>query len=361
MSDRFSPVWNKVKKPLNSLVEAIAGNEGLLLESFASVSAPTSKAKSIDEVKTTLKGIIMSRGTPWVFYDTISALITRLPQPSRDPIIKAIQIETGHLNEQLRLARDGRWQVVWQVDQEGEPDDQYVGLDWYNPPDRVKAPIVPTPIIDYIAGCVSLLRGNLILPATALLLVALEAALWEDLAFKGIPRQTDRVKYIPVQWEFRKMSNNLLLTIQGADRDLQGLNAVLGVYPPTVTFELRKLNIEGNKVSLKIDIDESLVGFFASEREESRESVPEKGLAEAIQRARRADILRTVPIEFDETLFRLRNNLIHLPSNGDFAPPVPNPAGGEFLNVDELKQEPQMVKGLLHLIVELINTIYAGH
>jgi hypothetical protein len=42
---------------------------------------------------------------------------------------------------------------------------------------------------------------------------------------------------------------------------------------------------DGNKVSLKLNVDEHLVGFFASEREESRGTVPEKGLAEAIQRA----------------------------------------------------------------------------
>lgn len=361
MNDRFSPDWNRVRRHLNSLVDTISGNEDLLVEAFVSVSDPDLRVNSTDDVKNALRAIVTSPGTPWVLYDTISALIRRLPQPIREPIIKDMSIETGHLNEQLRLARDGRWQVVWQIAPEGDPEDQYVGLDWYSPPDRVKTPIVPVSIIDYVAASVSLLRGNLILPATAVLLIALEAALWEDLAVRGIPRQTERIKYAPAQWEIKRVSNKLIVTIQGADKDLHGLDAALGVYPPVATFELRKTNTDGNTVSLKLDINDSLVGFFASEREELRETIQEKGLAEAIQRARRADILRTVPLQFDEMLFRLRNNLIHLPSDGNFDPPVPSPGGGILRSLDELKNEPVMVKGVVYLVVELINTLYSGH
>lgn len=359
MSDRFSPDSKKVKRLLKNLSDALPGDPRFLVDAFESATATT--GKTANDVKNDLLAAVMSKGTPWILYDTISTLIRRLPLPSRRPIIEAVEMETGHAKELLRPNLEGNWQTAWQVDQSGDPEDQYVALDWYTPPDKVRAPIVPPIIIDYIAGCVSLLQNNLILPSAALLLIALESTLWEDLAHKGISRSSDRVTYTPAEWHYKRIQDRLVCTIAGADKDLSGLDTLARVSPAVGKFEICKTQVEGTKAILRIEVDDSFSGFFASDNEISRETYTDKGLSEAVQRARKAGSLQTMPVELDETIIKLRNNLVHLPSGGSLDPRVPVPGGGEFKTFEELKQDVQFIKDLMHMIVELINVLYASH
>jgi hypothetical protein len=359
MNDRFSPNWDQVRSPLDSLISLLAGDGHLLVKAFASVASPSIKVSSVNDVKTQLRLMSMGRSTPWPLFDSISALIQSLPRPTRKDIIEEVSIVTNRPYEKLRPDINGRWRVVWQIDERATPEDGEVSLDWYAPPDQSGAPVVPATIIDYVAGSVTLLRGDLVLPSAALLLIALESALWDDLAAKSISRHSDRVTYIPVTWHFKRVGENLVLTTPGGtDRHLRDMDAIVGFSPAQGTCEMRKLYTNGAKVSLQLEVDSVLVGFLASEHEETRETFTDKGLSEAIQRARKAGILITVPSQLDETMVKLRNNLIHLPSRGVLDPPVPDPTGGTFVSLNELQQEPQLVKGLMPLIVELINTIY---
>ncbi len=359
MSDRFSPDSNKVKRLLRNLSDALPKDSGFLVDAFE--SATGTRGKTANDVKNDLLAAMMSKGTPWVLYDTITTLIRRLPLPSRRPIIEAVGIETGHAKELLRPNLDGNWQTAWQVDQSGDPEDQYVALDWYSPPDKVRAPIVPTLIIDYIAGCVSLLQNNLVLPSAALLLIALESTLWDDLAYKGISRSSDRVTYTPAEWQYKRVQDKLVCTIAGADKDLSGLDAFARVIPAAGKFEIRKTQVEGTRAILRIEVDDSISGFFTSDNEINRETHTDKGLSEAVQRARKVGSLQTMSVELDETIIKLRNNLVHLPSGGSLDPLVPVPGGGEFKTFEELKQGTQFIKNLMHIIVELINVLYASH
>lgn len=359
MNDRFSPKWNRLKKPIDELIRVLDGSDHLLVESFLEVSLPNLKSKTAEDVKRELRGIVMSPGIPWIFFDTITNLIKKLPGPTKKSIIEAINIDTGHAFEQLQPKSDGTWQVVWQLDPDKDNDEQYIALDWYAPPEIDKAPIVPIGVMDYVAGSVSLMRSNLILPAIAVLLIALEASIWHSLTLKGISRTSEKTVYKSVKWHFRKLSKQLVFTIEGSDENLDRLDSVVGKYPAVGSFDLRKTSVENSKVILRAELDESLGKFFASDLQESHEVYSEKGLSEAVQRARKAEILQTLPIQLDDTIIRLRNNLIHLSFDGIFDPTVPSPSGGRFVNHDELRQEPQLVKDLIHLVVELINNLYA--
>ncbi|HEY0097397.1 MAG TPA: hypothetical protein VGB76_00470 [Pyrinomonadaceae bacterium] len=359
MNDRFSPDSKKVRRLLENLINTLSEETRFLVDAYESVTG--SRGKTVSAVNSELATAAMGQETPWVLYDTISTLIRRLPLPSRAPIIEAVEIKTGHANEMLRPNPKGNWQTVWQVDRGGDPEDRYVALDWYAPPDNVRAPIVPTIIIDYIAGCVSLLESNLTLPSLALLLIALESTLWDDLEHKGVSRSRERVTYPPVEWEYKRVQNRLVCTIAGADKDLSGLDAVAKVRPAVGKFEIRKIQVEGTKVILRAEVDDMIAGFFASEVEASRETFTDKGLSEAVQRARKEGSLVTMPAQLDETLVKLRNNLVHLPSGGSLDPPVPVPFGGEFKTFDELRQDLKFIRDLMHIVVDLINNLYAAH
>lgn len=360
MSDRFSLDWNKVKRQINSLLDILSGNEHLLVESFLAVSRVGEKSKSVDDVRNHLRVILMNPGTPWVLYNMIAHLSKKLPPQMQKTIISTLCFDTGRAYERLQLSSTGIWQVTWQVDQHADPDDQNVALDWYIPPDADKAPIVPTAIIDYVASCVSLLRGDLLLPATSVLLIALESALWHALAARGVSRYSERTTYAPTKWMFRKVSQKLIIEISGSDKNIDDIESTLGIYPAAGNFEARFSGFENSKAIIRMEVDTPLKDFFSSSVEDLKETFPDKGLSEAIQRARKVGLLENIAFQFDDTIIRLRNNLVHLPANGQLEPPVPNITGGYFTTLAELQREPQFIRGLVYLIVELINILFTA-
>jgi hypothetical protein len=129
--------------------------------------------------------------------------------------------------------------------------------------------------------------------------------------------------------------------------------------PPVGSCEIRKIHINGSKAVLQLELDSGLTGFFASEREETRETVAEKGLTEAMQRARKEGLLALVPSQLDEMIIKLRNNLVHLASGGILDPPIPVPGSGQFTDLEELRNA-ELVTELMPIIVKRINDIYVS-
>lgn len=352
MSDRFSPTWEQLTNPLDDVIRLLSKDEHLIVKAFSSVVSPDIKASTAKDVRNQLRLMSMTSAIPWGLFDTISALVRLLPEPTKKDVIKTFGIPTKHSYEKLRPDLDGRWLVEWELESTQNPNRE-VSLVWYISPDQDSAPIVPLAILDYVAGSVALLRNGLMLPSFALLLIALESALWDDLAAKSISRNSERITYIPVEWQYKKISDRLvLISPNGTDHDLRSMNPTQG------SLAIRKLRSDDSKVFLELELEATLVGFLATEREKTRETVTDKGLAEAIQRARKANVLDAIPSQLDETLIRFRNNLAHIPSGGKLEPAIPNPSGGTFRNLDELRVEPRLVGGLMPLIVELLNNIY---
>jgi hypothetical protein len=100
----------------------------------------------------------------------------------------------------------------------------------------------------------------------------------------------------------------------------------------------------------------STVEFVTSSKIQSKETVSERGLAEAIQRARSLDILE-LPVELDLTTQRLRNALIHLPADGKISPPVPLSGGNTFVTTEEVRRDARFIKGLAVWLVGQINSL----
>lgn len=374
MSDRFAPKGSNVRPALDSLRRTLSGIEQFLVDAFQSVADPDLNVKSPSDVKRNLLTIVeMGVGIPWVLYDTISELlkISGLPQSTKEAIAQTVRIRTGRRCEHLRPTVDGSWQVAWEVDPNEDIEYREVALDWYVPPDLDKAPIVPEPIIDYIASGVSLLQENLVLPAAAVLLVALESVLWEALASIGIHRYVERIDYVAVKWKLlkrltdkKKNTSMIVMTIEGADRGLDELK--IGPNGPII-FEVRRKHAGDAKmkVELKLGVDAPLVEFFATSQVDGEpKKLPSGGLNTALERVRsredELEYLAFFPSLVDETIVSLRNNLVHLPTRGDLDKPITIPGGGELKTVDELRSNPRVVRHLLNLIVRLTNAVYTS-
>jgi len=304
MSDRFSPSWNQLRQPLEAVIALLSGDGHLLIEAFLLAAGDGAKAGSVAEVKAQLRGMSMGVGIPWILFNTISNLILSLPKPTRTQFVEASVIATKHSYEMLRPDIDGRWSVAWELNSETAEANQ-VSLFWYIPPDQSNVPVVPVVTLDYIAASIGLFRDNLILPALALLLMALESALWDDLAARSVSRHSDRVTYIPVEWRLKRVGDQrLVLMLEGrTDRELRDMSAAERI------CRIRKINSNDSKAVLQLELTEQLTQFLASDREEARETYVEKGLSEAVQRARKTGILAAVPSQLDETIIKLRNNL----------------------------------------------------
>lgn len=368
MHNRFAPELPKLRKALNDLKIALAHTvtnaDQLWVEAFSTVIGSSLDRETVDEVRNTLLTILTTgEEVPWEFYDIVSELIKHLPEATRENITKQIKIETGIEDEYLRITSDGHWQIGWVVDPDDDAEFREVAMDWYIPPDQSKAPIVPLTIIDCIASCIFLLRKDLVLPAASVLSIAFEATLWDALVAQGIVRSSQRNIYASVKWHLRRVNDRLLVTVEGADRSIKELDIFIEPYTE-FTFEIRKTQLENsaNKVELRLDIEKDLAGFLASDRIERNDPKTDRGLSTAIQRARSADIdcLRTVPKVYDATLISLRNNLIHLPSQGTLEQPIPLPGRGQLLTVDDIRTRKSFVSQLLYLVVEVIKMVYIG-
>ena len=217
--------------------------------------------------------------------------------------------------------------MAWQIDSDADAEDRDVALNWYAPFNHDNIPIVPTAIADYIGGCVALLRDGLVLPAGALMSVALESALWDSLASHGIPRQSERITYSPAQWTLKKKHDCFLVSIMGTERSVKELDTVTGQFPTELILELRRLQSgdRPSRIGVKFEVEADIADFLVPASIENAETVFENGLSAALQRARAHNLtcLEALPTLFDPTLAPLRNNLIHLPSQGLLHAPVP--------------------------------------
>lgn len=340
---------------MEAVIALLSGDEHLLIEAFLSAAGDGAKAGSIAEVKTQLRGMSMGVGIPWILFNTISNLILSLPKPTRTQFVEACVIATKHSYETLRPDVDGRWSVAWELSTDSAEGNQ-VSLFWYIPPDQSNVPVVPVVTLDYIAASIGLSRNNLILPALALLLMALESALWDELAARSVSRHSDRVTYVPVEWRLKRVGEQRLVLISEGrtDRELREMSAAETI------CQIRKIYSSDSKATLQLELADGLTQFLASEQEAARETYVEKGLSEAVQRARKAGILAAVPSQLDDTIIKLRNNLVHLPSRGVLDPHIPDPTGGQFTNLEQLRNNQGLINGLLPVIVELINGVYVS-
>ncbi|WP_428194360.1 hypothetical protein [Deinococcus saxicola] len=338
---------------LNALLEHI-GDDDFFIKAYNSVF--TNRIENIHQAKHNLKGIVISPGIPFKFYDTISKLVSNLPTTMRRSISNLDGIRTVLENESLKVSEGGTWQIVWNLGETVPQNNRYIGIDWYVPPDISKAPIIPDLIMDFIGGSASLYKNKLYLPSASTLLIALEAVIWDRLKNAGVSRDSERIMYGSTKWNYKVIGSKFTLEIDGGDKDI----STIPLSDPIRIGQIRASldRIDANHSTIKLTLDRSLIEFLSPETVLEREVFPSKGFAEALQRARTNNILDSLPSNLDEVLYRLRNGIIHLSCDGKIDPPVPNPSGAEIANLNDLRSQDQFTREIITIVVLLINSLY---
>jgi hypothetical protein len=341
--------------------QTFKGGEGQVLDSFNASVDPKWAASNTAEMDRNMRAMCEHLNEPpWPLLNTISNLFVKIPA-AREAIIRDAYLETGRPSEQLRLSKSGTWQVAWRLTDGSEADEDVVALDWYRTDAPDRTPITPFPIIESIAACVALYRIDLILAALAVLTMAYESALWDALAAAGVNRSTTRTTYNPAKWKLKRISDKLVVEIDGADDSLKNLNVVAAAFFEELEVRLRHVpDSDDAQAEIIIRPTRKVVKFLTTEQIESSDNDATRGLRSAVELARARNIrsIATVPKPLDETFIEIRNNLVHFPASGKFANPIPILGRDPINDVDALATDKRLFVTLLTPVIGAIETTY---
>jgi hypothetical protein len=360
MKDRFALSWEHVDAALDRLLGYLQDDHHLFVKAFDIAQPAKVSIGSVLAAKKSIRQALMISEPPWILFDTVSELVGLFPSGSRAAICAQVQIATGLRAETLRLTTTGLWQLGWElgVGQSREPETLL--LDFYRPPERDRVPFVPAAIVDNISACASLLRDGLLSPAATLLMVSFESALWRKLESMNIQRTTERITFEAVDWHFKRITDKLFIEFRGATAPLSALDALAGVTPAVGSWKVRRVVNGDNSFSLSFEAGKRVADLVSSSLVERTDTVPEKGLAEAIGRARANHLLDSMPLSMDVTVQRLRNALVHLPADGKIDPSIPLTGGNSFATLEEIRSNSRFVGALAGWLVRQINELCAN-
>jgi hypothetical protein len=340
---------------VRKLREHFHGADNQLLQAFNQSVEERWKAANLTEFDRNLRALCEHSLEPaFPLLDTVSALVANTPAAGKKSVIAAAAIQTQTPNEQLLVDVYGDWQVAWLC--EGS-DEETPALNWYSPAAPERTPITPQPVIDYVAGCVSLYRAGLILPSLAVLTMAYESALWDALAAQGIPRSGKRIEYEAAKWKLKRVSDKIVVAVAGADRPVTDLPNVPG--EPFEEVEVR-VSSAGSMAALSVQVSALNMPFLATMRVASEELVSSRGLRNAVELARNQNIpaIAVIPKPLDDTFIAIRNNLVHFPASGKLDSPIPMLGQPEITDIAALATDQHLLIKLLLPVVAVINSTY---
>ncbi len=355
MSSRFTLPWSRLSPTVRKLREHFHGADVQLLQAFNRSVEESWKAANLTEFDRNLRALCEhSLDPPFPLLNTVSALVVNSPAAGKRSVIDAAMIQTQVPNEVLEVDTVGDWQVAWLYE---DSDEETPALKWYSPATPERTPITPQPVIDYVAGCVSLYRAGLILPALAVLTMAYESALWDALAGVGIPRCEKHIEYQSAKWKLKRVSDKIVVAVAGADKPVIDLPTIPG--EPFEEVDVR-VSSTGSMASLSVRVSTLNTPFLATMRIASEELVSSRGLRNAVELARSRNIppIAVIPKPLDDTFIAIRNNLVHFPANGKLDTPIPMLGQPEITDIAALATDKHLLIKLLLPVVAVINSTY---
>ncbi len=395
MANRFKPRDGAFATAIDQLHQQIEvyDVDSLLLELYNKVNHKT--LARVDDVYRNLHFVCRGNPESTAFFDLISALLQKkeMPPPLRNTLVQHMQLPlTG--GGRLRVTERGHWQVRWSVvDREPRDEEDEISLYWYRyTGDGDEFPdltfTVPEAILETIGACAELLRRDWTLAAISMLLVALEAVLWDALATIDIFRSTPQVQYKSVDWTLKmaaKTNNLLSFTIDNPDKRVDttlseilrnirssveedsASDPWLDIVKQPIKVRLRASKKDATHVNLDFKgVPRELLPYLASEKIAASHDVPTQTLSNALQLIRSnaehfPSIVDKLPSELDEILLQLRNNLVHFRADGTLAHEI----SLEFFDIEkpitqmhELRKQNYLFLTLLHWVVDFINEFY---
>jgi hypothetical protein len=262
----------------------------------------------------------------------------------RIAVKEVINTPTRGLNF-INLEEDGTWTINWQV---ASDSFSVLKLD----PDLNE--IVPESLIEILDSAFLCFKNRSGLAALSLVLVAIEATLWDHLLYsKGISR---------IQ-EFETYPNRNLAKIEwdGSEYKLKifDVSGALIIPPAIASFDVEiqhtsQLRNNSNRV-LQITINDSYSSWLSDSSNKQIEKKESSGLGTALQRARKEGLIQIWDKYLDDTFRILRNNLVHQ-STDHSSIQVKTPFGDIKLN--ELSREPSLTLFFIHRVIRYISDAY---
>lgn len=362
--------------------ELLRGNDAVIFNAMAAVNSSFTPPANPGEYKNRHAAIerifnfpdaLKGRSTAFSLMEEVGKEIQRLGGVvglSSADLIDAIAFKSSQ-GATIRLTQELRWAVEWAVSvTDGAMTDRSeVLLEVY---DKNWGEVVPAYIVQYLNSGILLYQQGMNAVAVALLSISVEATLRDVLAPKGYvftrgASSVDVFGYTEADVGANASSYTLTFT-----RPLPKPPAAfppVASATPTATIKVKRvINPRDNSVYLKVDAPPWFIDYWSTDTPIQLAQKRVNGLGEAFDIARnREGILTstTLPIDFDEVITVVRNNLIHL-SGDALATPLYtlNPSGA--FTLEHFLNKPFMVYDLITNVPRFINEQYvelrrAGH
>jgi hypothetical protein len=283
-----------------------------------------------------------------------------LPGTNTDDLMDAISFSTNQ-DALIRLNPQLRWMVEWAMELKGTEIEAPVFLDVY---DKNLGTIVPNYVVEYISTSIYAYKQGMYATSVALLTIALEATLRDVLATKGYvfdigASPVDVYPYVNASVGVD--GDHYTLTFRDPmPKSPAELSASAGGQP-SVEIRIRRLIKPWKKrTDLAIITPPILLDHWSSRIPVQQAQRSVSGLGEALDLSRNKENLLTpydLPLDLDEVILAVRNNLIHLSGDALTTHLTMIDAQGDFTLGDFLDND-QMVFDLIVDIPRVINQLY---
>lgn len=323
------------------------------------------KHQEIEQFLTRYPNVLNKQG---LIFDLIEEIQVQLRISGQDFLagkLCELIIQEFKGNFKIHLSIDNAWLVEWviELDTNGIIDSRSISAIAYQ---VVWGNIVPWTVVQYLNSAILLYKQRAFATALVLLSIAVEATLRDILSTRGYSFVSGASKvdvYDFSQAQVNVSSGGYDLTFLGimpkAPSDLSSISAL----PLEISIR-REINQAKNRVDLLIKAPPCLIDHWSSNRIIQRGQLKSiGGLGEALRVAREVEHIITpsdLPIDVDEVLKAVRNNLIHL-SNDSMELVLPQYASMSTIGAFTLENfinTPNLVFDLIADIPRFVNDQY---
>lgn len=262
-------------------------------------------------------------------------------------------------NVYIRPNDDFQWFVAWimKFSHLTIKQKRTITLDLYK---KEWGEIVPSYIAEYINSAITLHDRGMVIACSALLSVSVEATLRDVLEHHGytyMPGSSPVDIFEYCDAEVGVSGNSYQVIFRGSMpksvTDFHVSTAGASNFP----VQIRRVNNRG-RMDLNMIVPPGLIDHWSSDRvvQQAHQSVT--GLGTAFRIARRNNIIlpSELPLDFDEIIAAIRNNVIHL-SRSALGRTVPS-SSSQLLTLEMFLEDPVKVYDLITTVPEFINGQY---
>lgn len=284
-----------------------------------------------------------------------------IPGVRNEELLGALKFETNTPGVTIGLTERSRWRAEWVISLRinGAGHRQMAFLELF---DRVLGEIVPTYVVDYVHGGLSIYEQGRKAVALALLSIAVEATLRDVLATRGYSFKKDGSPVDVYKTVGARIGVSADAYTVRFDHQMPKSLTEFGDAADGAEMDVtirRTVNRRNQRVDLSI-VAPGLIDFWSDNQVEKHAEKRVSGLGAALRIARRVEGFLTaeeLPEDLDEVITTVRNNLIHL-SGSALATPLMmfDPSGAITLN--DFIEDPEMVYDLVREVPSFINRQY---